>query len=433
MNQNLFPDGTPISPDLLSDELPSPVALGLEWNLSEHGVRSGEAVQTEAIQRIIDRAAETGGGVVIVPRGTFVSGSLFFPAGVHLFLAEGAVLKGSDRISDYRVTETRIEGETCPYFAALINADHADGFTLFGRGVIDGNGLRSWEAFWLRRQWNPDCTNKDEQRPRLVYISNSSHVTIHGVTLRDSHFWTTHLYRCHHARILNCRITSPAAPVPAPSTDAIDLDACEDIAIRGCDLSVNDDAIALKGGKGYNADKKPENGPVQRVLIEHCRFGFSHSCLTCGSEAIHCRNILMRHCEVQGAVNLLRLKMRPDTAQKYEYVTVEHVTGRVAHLLHAQPWNQFANPQAPASLPNIARDITLRDCDCVCDDPLALTPNSVFFIQGCRFLLERLRVCARESRFSTDELLAAYSDSEARDVSIRIDADQPPIRTMDIM
>ena len=47
---------------------------------------------------------------------------------------------------------TRMEGETCLYFGALINGDGLDGFTISGPGTIDGNGLRAWRAFWQRRQ-----------------------------------------------------------------------------------------------------------------------------------------------------------------------------------------------------------------------------------------------------------------------------------------
>ena len=47
-----------------------------------------------------------------------------------------------------------------------------DGFTMFGEGIIDGNGEKAWKAFWQRKKWNPECTNKDEQRPRLVFFSN---------------------------------------------------------------------------------------------------------------------------------------------------------------------------------------------------------------------------------------------------------------------
>ena len=133
-------------------------------------------LQTEALQRVIDMAAESGGGVVVIPRGTFLSGSLFFRQGTHLYIEEGGVLKGSERISDFKVMKTRIEGETCTYFAALVNADGVDGFTIAGKGTIDGNGRHYWEEFWIRRRWNPECTNKDAQRPRLVYILSLIHI-----------------------------------------------------------------------------------------------------------------------------------------------------------------------------------------------------------------------------------------------------------------
>ena len=43
----------------------------------------------------------------------------------------------------------------------------------------------------------------------------------------------------------------------------------------------------LKGGKGPWADKLPENGSNERILIEDCTYGFCHGCLTCGSEFVH--------------------------------------------------------------------------------------------------------------------------------------------------
>lgn len=57
-----------------------------------------------------------------------MTGALFFKQGVHLYVAQGGMLKGSDDCSDYPICETRIEGESCLYFSALINADGLDGF-----------------------------------------------------------------------------------------------------------------------------------------------------------------------------------------------------------------------------------------------------------------------------------------------------------------
>lgn len=363
-----FPDGTPISEwfydtSAITEQLPVK-----RFMLTKHGVkRDSTLIQTQAIQRVIDRAASEGGGVVVVPKGLYRSGALFFRQGVHLHLERGAVLKGSDDIADFPVLETRIEGRSVKYFAALINADQVEGFSITGQGTIDGNGLRYWRAFWLRRQWNPQCTNMDEQRPRLIYLSNAKDVRIEGVILQNSPFWSCHLYRCERVKILNTTILAPHEPVKAPSSDAIDLDVCCDVLIKGCYLSVNDDAIALKGGKGPWADSDPNNGSNERILIEDCTFGFCHSCLTCGSESIHNRNVVMRRIQVDKADRLLWLKMRPDTPQIYEYITVEDIRGNVGSFLYIQPWRQFFDLMGREDMPlSYGRNITMRHCEVEC-------------------------------------------------------------------
>ena len=59
-------------------------------------------------------------------------------------MEEGAVLKGSDDISNFAIVNTRIEGQSLKYFAALVNADKVNGFTISGKGTINGNGHRYW-------------------------------------------------------------------------------------------------------------------------------------------------------------------------------------------------------------------------------------------------------------------------------------------------
>lgn len=163
--------------------------LGTKYVLTDYGVEADSTLlQTEAIQRVIDLAASRGGGVVVVPRGTFLSGSLFFRQGTHLHLQDGAVLKGIDAIKHYPLVKTRMEGQTLLYFAALVNADGLDGFTITGNGTINGNGLRFWEEFWIRRRFNKDCTNLEALRPRLVYMSNCKNVQVQDVKLINSPF-----------------------------------------------------------------------------------------------------------------------------------------------------------------------------------------------------------------------------------------------------
>lgn len=394
--QENFPDGTPIPDWFRQNEVVNIETLGKKYNIAEYGVRNDSALlQTEKIQSVIDRAASDGGGVVIIPKGTYLSGALFFKPKTHLYLEKGAVLKGSDDISNFPIVDTRIEGQSLKYFAALINADGVDGFTISGKGTINGNGTRYWKSFWLRRKVIPKCTNMDELRPRLVYISHCNDVQLSGVSLINSPFWTTHLYRCNNVKLLNLHIFAPSAPVKAPSSDGIDIDVCSNVLVKNCYLSVNDDAIALKGGKGPWADTDPNNGSNTNIIIEDCTYGFCHSGLTCGSESIHNRNIIMRRCKISNATRLLWLKMRPDTPQRYEYILVEDITGDAKSFLLVKPWNQFADLKGRKDIPMSYSDhVTMRNIDLECDIFFNVAKSDQY--QLTNFTFENLNIRARQ-------------------------------------
>jgi polygalacturonase len=368
-NKDLFPDGTKIPDWFLDAKKINPSDLGKFYSITDYGaVNDSTAIQTAVIQKTIDEAYNNGGGVVVIPKGTFMSGALFFRANTHLHVSEGATLKGSDNISDYPKMPSRIEGQSIEYFTALVNAYGVNGFTITGKGTIDGNGLKYWEAFWQRRKENPNCTNLEVSRPRLVFIWKCDNVQVQDVKLHNSGFWTSHYYQCNNVKILDVHIFSPHQPVKAPSTDAIDIDVCTNMLIKGCYMSVNDDAIALKGGKGPWADKDLSNGGNENIIIEDCEFGFCHAALTSGSEAIHNKNILMRNCTVNDAKRLLWLKMRPDTPQNYEYITVENIKGNAYSLIYVKPWTQFFDLKGRKEAPlSYCDNITLRNIDLKCD------------------------------------------------------------------
>lgn len=368
-----WPDGTVVD-EWFHDLTPVDVSsLGKQYKLTDYGIFADGTVHTQQIQDLIDKIAAEGGGVLVVPAGVYQTGGIYFRQGTHLHLMEGAMLQGSDFIGDYQLDKTRMEGETCLYFEGLINAKGLDGFTITGNGTIDGNGLKYHRAFWMRRKWNPKCTNKDEQRPRLVWISDCKNVRIEGVRLQNSAFWTTHIYNSKRVRLLNVGIYSLAKPNThkGPSTDAIDLDVVEDILVHGCYMEVNDDAVAMKGGKGPWADdptKSEGNGANRNVIIEDCQYGFCHGCLTLGSESVNDHNIILRRIKVEHATRLLWLKMRPDTPQNYEYITVEDIEGFVSRVLYVKPWTQFYDLKDRKDVPmSYSHHITMRRCNLECD------------------------------------------------------------------
>jgi len=330
-------------------------------------VSDSTLLQTEAIQKVIDLAAERGGGTIVIPEGVFLTSSLFFKPGTHLLVEHGAVLKGSDDVSDYAVVKVHIEGVIQPYIAALINAYDLDGFSIRGAGVIDGNGRRYWRDFWTRRRVNPACTNLEALRPRLLYAANSKNILLEGVTLRNPGFWTTHFYKCDYVLIKDIEIFAPQKPIPAPSSDGVDIDACTNFHITGCRFANSDDLIAIKGGKGPWADQDPDNGTNANILVENCWFGPGSALVTFGSECIGGRNLILRNCEAAGSSRVLWLKMRPDTPQNYEYILVENITGTVRNFFYVHPWTQFFDLKDRKDIPmSYASHVTLRNCKLTC-------------------------------------------------------------------
>lgn len=401
-----WPDGTAVSDWFNDTKAPALSKLGKQYVVTEHGVQAGDStiIQTEALQGVIDKAAANGGGVIVIPEGTFLSGSLFFKPGTHLHIAKGGKLKGSDAITHYKIIKTRLEGQTIDYFAALVNAEGVDGFTITGEGMIDGNGHKFYDEFWLRRKVNRKCTNLEALRPRMLYVSNSKDVTVHGIKMVNSGFWTNHLYNCSRIKYLGVTILAPTDGYPkGPSTDALDLDVCNDVLVSQCYMNVNDDAVCLKGGKGTYVDTIPGNGPVSNVIIDRCSFGKSNAGVTFGSEAWNCSNVIMKDCKFNGTYHVLLFKMRPDTPQQYRNVYIDGATGTVRNGIEVQTWTQFfdkvaRDPMLPSGVDNVTfvngklvctrefykdrktadytlRDFTFRDVWATAPDPTFDTSN----------------------------------------------------------
>jgi len=382
------------------------VATAQEYIISNYGVSNDSTtLQTAALQKVIDKAEANGGGTIVIPKGVYLTGALFFKPKTKLLLQEGARLKGSDHIDNYPLIPSRMEGRSIYYYAALINAYHVDSFQINGPGTIDGNGLKYWEYFWFYRdsvkQHGRSATNLEVHRPRLVFIWGSNNVTIKDVKLHNAGFWTTHLYQCNNVLIENCDIRSPFKPVKAPSTDGIDIDVCKKVTVRKCYISVNDDAVCIKGGKGPDAHKRGENGIVEDILIEDCVFGESHGTLTLGSESIHARNIVMRNCRMEHNTSILRLKMRPDTYQVYENIRIENITGKCGTIISMAPWTQFYDMGGSTEKPfAIVRNISFSNLNVQCKTVGAMQGNPADTVSN--ILFKNITAIAEKAELKTN-------------------------------
>lgn len=319
-------------------------------------VGDSKTLNTKAIQAAIEACAQHGGGTLVFPKGTFLSGSLFLRPGVDILFQEGAVLKGSADINDYPKINTRIEGHFEPWRAALINGDSLEHLHITGPGTLDGSGEPFWKEFYSRRDANSKTTNLDVERPRLMFLQHSRDIHITGINYLNSGFWNLHLYRCKNATVSYCSFQAPSGAKPdhhAPSSDGMDVDCSQDIAIRHCYFSVGDDDIALKGSKGPFAMQDSSSAPVERVEISDCIFEAGGGIVTFGSEATIVRDVTVQRCTTLGPT-VLRLKLRPDTPQQYENVTISDITMINAHdIFKVSSWTQYFDlkgQKAPTAL-----------------------------------------------------------------------------------
>ena len=301
----------------------------------------GKTLDTKAIQAAINQVATQGGGTVIVPAGTFLSGALFLKPKVNLDLEANGVILGSTNIQDYPSMPTRVEGHTQVWRPALINASGCDNLQITGSGTIQGGGQPYYDAFYNARKANPKVTNLDVDRPRNLFIEDSKNVLISGVNLRDSGFWNIHIYRCQHVTIEKVDIR---APDRSPSTDGIDVDSCQDVTIHGCYIADNDDEIALKGTKGPLADQDTGSPPVSHIRISDCTFGHGGGIVTLGSEASYIHDVIAENCKIVGnqTNHVITIKLRPDTPQHYEDIHIRNIVMNApGTVINLAPWTQF--------------------------------------------------------------------------------------------
>lgn len=324
----------------------------------------GATVETGAIQAAIDHLATRGGGTLVVPRGVFVSGALFLKPRVNLHLDAGAVIRCTTDMRHFPPQRTRIEGHFEEKFTpALINARGCDGLRITGQGTLDGAGRPIWDLFWKLRNAAPnpnEFPNLGIPRARLALIEESKDILIEGVTFRDSQFWNLHLYKCEDVLVRKARFEVPDDYKQAPSSDGIDLDSCRKVVIDGCTFSVTDDCIAAKGTKGPRALEDKSSPPVENIRVRNCHFRRGHHALACGSEATIVRDVLVENCRVTGDMILARLKLRPDTPQRYENIAFRNITldSEGGSLVAVQPWSQYTDLRGAAPPQSVVRGLS---------------------------------------------------------------------------
>ena len=81
------------------------------YNVKEYGaLGDGKSLDSPAINKTIDAAANAGGGTVFLPAGTYLSGSIHMKSNINLFLDAGCVILGAPQNINAYDPEEHFEG-----------------------------------------------------------------------------------------------------------------------------------------------------------------------------------------------------------------------------------------------------------------------------------------------------------------------------------
>jgi Glycosyl hydrolases family 28/Pectate lyase superfamily protein len=251
-------------PDPLEADAPDPGSGGV-FDVTAYGAdATGKSLATAALQTAIDRAARRpAGGTVFLPRGLFRTGTLTLKSNVSLYLAPGALLKGSRDPGQYPLDPGRREsasdtslppdarylGRTMT-FSRLLLIDGADNVRIAGRGTIDGDGT------FLRTRRNI--------APNLLRIRQSTAVRVGDVLFRNAAAWSLHVLASNDVAFRNVKVINDRTNL---NTDGIDPDMSTDVTIDRCFVYTKDDAVCVKATRNGDLAGDPSRVTVTNSLL----------------------------------------------------------------------------------------------------------------------------------------------------------------------
>jgi hypothetical protein len=253
-----------IAADDLEVNAPPPSGKNIHNIVTGYGADpAGAAFSTTAIQAAIDAASAANGGVVYVPPGVFKSSNLVLKSNVNLYLAGGAVIRGSGNPADYamhyRSSSQKMNG-TC----WIYTAPNSSYIKVYGRGTLDGNGV-------LMR-WHGSSPTANTRLLMLLKPYMCANFTLDGVIIRDSGGWQTVVTRSDHVTIANTKhfnentMTSEA--------DGIDIEQSQFVTVRHVITISEDDSMCVKvdeaGAIGYNPPFSGGQKPCANILVDDC-------------------------------------------------------------------------------------------------------------------------------------------------------------------
>jgi polygalacturonase len=337
-----------------------------DFDVTKYGAKGdGRVDNTAAIRNAVAACNKAGGGRVVVPAGTFLTGPIHLLSNVNLHVSDGATVKFVQDPKAYLpLVFTRWEGMELMNYSPFIYAFEQKNIAVTGKGTLDGNS--DDEHWWPwkgqeRHGWKKGTPNQlkarktleeltergapvaervfgegHHLRPQFVQPYRCTNVLIEGVTVVNSPMWELNPVLCTNVTVRGVNIKTHG-----PNNDGCDPESCKDVLIEDCTFDTGDDCIAVKSGR--NADGRRLNVPSENIVIRRCRMKDGHGGITIGSEISGgVRNLFAEDCTLDSP-NLdhaLRFKNNAVRGGLLENIYFRNITvGQVAHAVLTVDFN----------------------------------------------------------------------------------------------
>lgn len=278
---------------------------------------------SEAIKRAISTLSKSGGGTVVIPKGTFLTGPIHLENNIELHLEDGAhVLFKTNREAYLPVVHTSYEGIEIMNYSPLIYAKNKTNIAITGSGILDGQaGNKYWWPWAGKKEYghvegNPSQRNENtiprqhemnrlqtpiEERvfgtdhyfrPQFFQPLMCTNVLVQGVTFINAPFWVIHPLKSENITVENVTVNSHG-----PNNDGCNPEYSKNVQILGCVFDTGDDCIAIKSGR--NEDGRRVGIPSENIVVEDCKMKDGHGGVVMGSEiSAGVRNVVVLNCQM---------------------------------------------------------------------------------------------------------------------------------------
>lgn len=342
-------------------------------NLNDYGILQNQ-VQTEKIQAVLDEATAKGGLTVIIPRGTFITGTLNLGT-ASLYLEKGATLQGSSNWNDYHPNEFR-HNEMNKCICLLYCMDAAN-ISISGSGTIDLNAHAFYDmdtpelpndGYAYSPEQQAECTRTYHHRPsQPIFFYNCRHVTVKDVTLRNAPCWTISFHSSEDIRVTDVTIEND---MNIPNNDGMHFCSCKNVFIRGCNITSGDDCIALSCITDWDR-------PCENIVISDCIMTSASKALSIGYMHSIIRNVTVTNCIIYGSQRGVAI-MACKGIGLVEHVLLQNL--RIETKIHAGNWwgngepiclvgtfhhfDRYLDPLPSRNVPVNIHDITFSNISC---------------------------------------------------------------------